>query len=51
MERANHGNENDHEHDEDVDAQAPEQQARAGGKLAPAESRVRFRRNYLVRFQ
>ena len=51
VERANHGDEDNHEHYEHIDAQAPQQQARAHGKVSLAKSRTSFRGNDLIDFE
>jgi len=51
VERANHGDENNHKHYENIDAQAPQQQARAHGEFALAESRAGFCGDDLIGFE
>jgi len=51
VERTNHGDEDNHKHYENIDAQAPQQQARAHGKIPLAESRASFCGDDLIGFE
>ena len=51
VERANHGDENNHKHYENINAQAPQQKARAHGKIPLAESRAGFCGDHLIGFE